>query len=49
MALKVASIRIESEQHKAIAAYAKANGLNVSQLSRKLFSEVLKNEESSVA
>ncbi|WP_198166560.1 DUF6290 family protein [Picosynechococcus sp. PCC 7117] len=44
MAKKVISVRIEDSQHKAIAAYARENGTNVSQLSRKLYAEALKND-----
>ncbi|WP_198158732.1 hypothetical protein [Picosynechococcus sp. PCC 73109] len=49
MAKKVVSIKIEPEQHKAIAAYAKAQGMNVSQLSRKLYAEALKNDAPTAA
>jgi len=41
---KVVSIKIEPSQHKAIAAYAREHGTNVSQLSRKLYAEALKND-----
>ncbi|WP_198166561.1 hypothetical protein [Picosynechococcus sp. PCC 7117] len=46
---KVVAIRVEDSQHKAIVAYARENGTNVSRLSRKLFSDVLKNDGSTAA
>lgn len=43
MAKKVMSIRIDDDQHKAIAAMARSRGTNVSKLSRKLYAQALKN------